>query len=94
MAYFSYKGRNASGELVQGVVEGVDSAAVATQLFATGVTPVEIGETQRRQADESIGLLQRLTRRPVVHQDEIIACPVHLCEFKNHDTERSVASEK
>ncbi len=72
MAHFAYKGRNASGELVQGVVEGVDSAAVATQLFATGVTPVEIGETQRRQAGESIGLLQRLTRRPVVHQDLLL----------------------
>ena len=72
MAYFSYKGRNGSGELVQGVVEGADSAAVATQLFATGVTPVEIGETQRRQAGESIGLMQRLTQRPVAHQDLLL----------------------
>lgn len=72
MAYFSYKGRNTSGELVQGVVEGADSAAVATQLFATGVTPVEIGETQRRQAGESIGVMQRLTQRPVTHEDLLL----------------------
>jgi MSHA biogenesis protein MshG len=72
MAYFSYKGRNSSGELVQGVVEGADSAAVATQLFATGVTPVEIGVTQRRQAGESIGVLQRLTQRPVAHEDLLL----------------------
>ena len=72
MAYFSYKGRNTSGELVQGVVEGADSAAVATQLFATGVTPVEIGETQRRQAGESIGFVQRLTQRPVTHEDLLL----------------------
>ena len=72
MAYFAYKGRNASGELVQGVAEGADSAAVATQLFATGVTPVEIGETRPRQAGESIGLLQRLTQRPVAHEDLLL----------------------
>ena len=33
--------------MVQGVLEGADSGAVATQLFGTGVTPVEIGETSR-----------------------------------------------
>jgi len=72
MAYFSYTGRNTAGELVQGVVEGADSGAVATQLFATGVTPVEIGETRRRQAAESIGVLQRLTQRPVSHEDLLL----------------------
>ena len=45
MPYFAYKGRNAAGELVSGVLESADSAAVAAQLFATGVTPVEIGAT-------------------------------------------------
>jgi MSHA biogenesis protein MshG len=46
MAYFSYRARDSRGELVQGVVEGVDSGAVAAQLFGSGVTPVEIGETK------------------------------------------------
>jgi MSHA biogenesis protein MshG len=72
LAHFAYKGRSASGELVKGIVEGTDSAAVATQLFASGVTPVEIGETQRRQAGESLGVLERLTRRPVAHQDMLL----------------------
>ena len=72
MAYFSYTGRNTAGELVQGVVEGADSGAVATQLFATGVTPVEIGETRPRQTGESIGVLQRLTQRPVSHEDLLL----------------------
>jgi len=72
MAFFSYTGRNTAGELVQGVVEGADSGAVATQLFATGVTPVEIGETRPRQAGESIGVLQRLTQRPVSHEDLLL----------------------
>ena len=45
MPYFAYKGRNAAGELVSGVLESADSTAVATQLFASGVTPVETGPT-------------------------------------------------
>jgi MSHA biogenesis protein MshG len=47
VAYFAYKGRNAEGAMVQGVLEGADSSAIATQLFGTGVTPIEIGETAR-----------------------------------------------
>ena len=46
MAFFSYTGRNTAGELVKGVVEGADSGAVATQLFATGVTPVPSSTTR------------------------------------------------
>jgi MSHA biogenesis protein MshG len=45
MSYFAYKARDSRGELVQGVLEGADSAAIAAQLFGSGVTPVEIGET-------------------------------------------------
>ncbi len=45
MAHFAYKARDSRGELVRGVLEGVDSGAVAAQLFGSGVTPVEIGET-------------------------------------------------
>lgn len=47
MAYFAYKARDARGELVQGVLEGADSGAVATALFGSGVTPVAIDETSR-----------------------------------------------
>jgi len=47
LAYFAYKGRNADGSMVQGVLEGADSSSIATQLFGTGVTPIEIGETSR-----------------------------------------------
>jgi MSHA biogenesis protein MshG len=45
--FFAYKGRNARGELMQGVLEGADSGAIADQLFGTGVTPVEITPTLR-----------------------------------------------
>jgi MSHA biogenesis protein MshG len=42
MAVYVYKGRNARGDLVQGMLEGADSGAVADQLFNTGITPTEI----------------------------------------------------
>jgi MSHA biogenesis protein MshG len=47
VAFFAYKGRNARGELLNGVLEGADSGAIADQLFGTGVTPIEIVPTTR-----------------------------------------------
>jgi MSHA biogenesis protein MshG len=49
--FFAYKGRNARGELMQGVLEAIDSGAVADQLFNTGVTPIEIVVTNKKTAD-------------------------------------------
>lgn len=51
MPYFAYKARNARGELMQGVLEGADSNAVADQLFSTGITPVEIVVTRKPSSD-------------------------------------------
>ncbi|MFL6675342.1 MAG: type II secretion system F family protein [Massilia sp.] len=48
MPFFAYRGRNARGELMQGVLEGADSGAIADQLFGTGVTPIEITPTRRK----------------------------------------------
>jgi MSHA biogenesis protein MshG len=59
MAYFAYTGRDTAGQLVQGVLEGVDSTAIATQLFGSGVIPVEIGETSRPTAAGSGGWVLR-----------------------------------
>lgn len=42
MPAFAYRGRNAAGESVEGVLEGNTPAAVADLLFGTGVTPLEI----------------------------------------------------
>lgn len=72
MPYFAYKGRNGSGELMQGVLEAADSAAVADQLFGTGVTPIEI--TASRKGPSSAGgaqggLLERLTEKKVSELD-------------------------
>ena len=53
MPYFAYKGRNTRGEMLQGVLEGADSSAVASQLFTTGITPVEISEAKKPVAAAS-----------------------------------------
>lgn len=42
MPNFAYKGRDKTGALVQGTLEGDNSAAVATLLFGQGITPVDI----------------------------------------------------
>ena len=42
MPAFQYRGRNQRGELVKGRVEGVSADAVATQLFNSGVVPIDI----------------------------------------------------
>jgi len=68
--FFAYKARSASGELLQGVLEGADSGAVANQLFATGATPVDIVETKKAvTSTNDIGLWQRLTEKKVTSMD-------------------------
>jgi MSHA biogenesis protein MshG len=44
MPAFAYRGRDARGGLVTGKLEGADTGAVADQLLAIGVTPVEISQ--------------------------------------------------
>ena len=58
MAAFIYRGRNGTGEVVSGVLEGATAAAVADILFSSGVTPTEIkpapaGAMQKKEAGES-----------------------------------------
>jgi MSHA biogenesis protein MshG len=72
--FFAYKGRNGSGELVAGVLEGVDAGTVADQLFGGGVTPLEINLTTKKatsaasdSAKES--LWERLTSKSVSSLD-------------------------
>jgi MSHA biogenesis protein MshG len=75
MPFFAYKGRNARGEMMQGVLEGADSGAVADQLFGTGVTPLEIVPTTRKAttgagtSGAGEGLWERLTRKQVTSID-------------------------
>jgi MSHA biogenesis protein MshG len=68
--FFSYKARNASGELLTGVMEGADSGAVADQLFSTGATPVEILVTKKvATTGADIGWWQKLTEKKVSSMD-------------------------
>ena len=46
MANFAYKGRDAAGKLIEGVLEGISSGAVADALFGRGITPLNIQETR------------------------------------------------
>ncbi|MEO7496038.1 MAG: type II secretion system F family protein, partial [Massilia sp.] len=51
MPFFAYKGRNARGELLQGILEGADSGAIADQLFGNGVTPIDIAPSKKTTAE-------------------------------------------
>jgi MSHA biogenesis protein MshG len=68
MPFFSYKGRDHTGRLVQGVLEGADSNAVAGALFDTGVTPLEISASTALQ-EAGRGFWRRLRERPIGHED-------------------------
>jgi MSHA biogenesis protein MshG len=68
--FFAYKGRDARGELMTGVLEAADDAACADQLFGSGVTPVEI--TTARGPGKGVdgkGLWERLTQKKVTSLD-------------------------
>ncbi|NIA52665.1 type II secretion system F family protein [Massilia sp. TW-1] len=75
MPFFAYKGRNARGELMQGVLEAADSGACADQLFGTGVTPLDITPTTRKAttggsaAGAGDSLWERITRKKVTSID-------------------------
>lgn len=69
MPLFAYKGRNARGELMQGVLEAADSGAVADQLFSTGVTPIEINATKAVSKSSEDSLWERLTEKKVNPMD-------------------------
>ena len=57
MASFAYKARGASGQLIEGVLEGASSGAVADVLIGQGAVPVEIRETGAgAKAGESFSL--------------------------------------
>lgn len=75
MPYYAYKGRNARGEMLQGTIEGADSGAIATQLFSTGITPVEIVEAKKPvAAANEDGWLAALLERKVSSMDVQMFC--------------------
>lgn len=69
MPYFAYKARNARGEMVEGVLEGADANALASQLFNSGVTPVQIISTSKPSGADELNWWQRMTDEKVLPID-------------------------
>ncbi len=65
MPFFSYKARNSSGDLVQGVLESADADAVARQLFSNGVVPTSIEQTKGPRLDSGLPLWKRIFERKI-----------------------------
>ena len=62
MPFFAYRGRNPRGELVQGRLEGSDTAAIADHLLNTGITPIEISVASGGAAATEFAVPQALRR--------------------------------
>lgn len=69
MTSFAWRGRNARGELVQGVIDADDDAAVADQLLATGVSPVAIAAKAQAISASTGNAWQALRAAPVTTED-------------------------
>mgnify|MGYP005815222751 CR=1 FL=1 len=74
MAAFAYKGRSSHGELVQGVLEGTDSGAVAAHLFNIGITPIEIEPSRQEMglAAQTSALWKSGNQRKIGHAELIM----------------------
>jgi MSHA biogenesis protein MshG len=62
MPYFAYRGRDARGQAVEGVLEGADSGAVAGALLERGLVPVEIRPAPARGLRAAAGARLRARR--------------------------------
>ncbi|MDP1952721.1 MAG: type II secretion system F family protein, partial [Betaproteobacteria bacterium] len=72
MPHFAYKGRNARGELVTGVLEDGDSGAVADQLINTGISPIEIVPTAAPSSARHDSWLARLFSPRITLDDRLL----------------------
>ena len=72
MANFAYKGRDAGGKLIEGVLEGASAGGVADLLLGRGVTPVSIQETSAKAGAASLGGDFNLFKPSVQHVDILL----------------------
>lgn len=72
MPSFSYRGRNGAGESVSGLIEGATAAAVADQLFGTGITPIEIRPGAAPEASTALAAGITLFKPKVEHIDVLL----------------------
>lgn len=70
MASYAYRGRNAQGEQVEGVLDGDSSGAIADQLATLGVIPVHI--TASREAPERIDWRRFLSFEKTISPVEVM----------------------
>ena len=69
MPNYAYRGRDTRGGLVTGRLEGADSGAVADQLLAIGVTPVDIQPVAESAAIAAPDWWRRLSAPPISDVD-------------------------
>ncbi|GBG02351.1 MSHA biogenesis protein MshG [Azospira sp. I13] len=72
MANFAYRGRDSAGSPTAGMLEGANAAAVADQLTAQGITPLEIkpAAAPRKEASGAAGIT--LFAEKVRHVDVLL----------------------
>lgn len=58
MAWFSYKARDARGELLQGTLESADTGSAASQLATRGLTPIDIVPARAARGGAKLRLFQ------------------------------------
>lgn len=71
MPLFNYQGRSVRGELVKGSIDGVSADAVASQLFNSGITPIDIIEA-RPETDVFVMLRRRFGQTKAELSDLIL----------------------
>ena len=72
MPSFAYKGRNSTGQLVEGVLEGTNSGAIVDVLRGLGLTPVEIKETKAKAAKSTSGMNVTLFKQKITQIDLLL----------------------
>ena len=72
MPTFAYKGRNAAGQLQEGVLESANTGAAVDVLRGQGLTPVEIKESAAKAAKRSGSMNVSLTKPKVTHIDLLL----------------------
>ncbi len=72
MPYFAYRGRNARGELVTGVLEDGDSGAVADQLVNIGISPIDIAPAAAPSTARHDSWFERLFAQRINLEDRLL----------------------
>lgn len=72
MPTYTYKARNAAGQLAEGALEGASAGAVADVLRGQGMTPVSILAAPGREAPKAASVNVSLFRQKVSHIDLLL----------------------